>query len=62
MSCQNPMPNPASTPCVDICTLDSTGQHCLGCGRTIEEIGAWSSLDEPARRAIMRRLADRPTP
>jgi len=56
------MPIPASTPCIDICTLDSAGRQCLGCGRTLEEIGAWGSLDEAARRAIMIRLAKRRTP
>tara|TARA_E500000331_G_C17227594_1_gene701054 strand:+ start:871 stop:1038 length:168 start_codon:yes stop_codon:yes gene_type:complete len=24
--------------CVKVCTLDSTGKYCTGCGRTIEEI------------------------
>jgi len=56
------MPITVSTPCIDVCTLDSAGRQCLGCGRTLEEIGAWGSLDEPARRAIMSRLAARQTP
>ncbi|MCB4767931.1 DUF1289 domain-containing protein [Ancylobacter sp. Lp-2] len=46
-----------STPCVGVCALDAAGRHCVGCGRTLEEIGAWPSLDETARRAIMNRLA-----
>jgi predicted Fe-S protein YdhL (DUF1289 family) len=48
-----------STPCISVCTLDRTGRLCLGCGRTLEEIGAWGSLDEKARQAIMARLPDR---
>jgi predicted Fe-S protein YdhL (DUF1289 family) len=26
------------SPCVGICTLDSAGKYCTGCGRTIEQI------------------------
>ncbi|MBS7535049.1 DUF1289 domain-containing protein [Ancylobacter sonchi] len=51
------MPNRVSTPCIGVCALDADGHRCLGCGRTLEEIGAWPSLDETARRAIMNRLA-----
>lgn len=49
----------ASTPCIRLCTLDPTGRQCIGCGRTLEEIGAWAALDEAARRAIMARLPAR---
>ncbi|SCW81766.1 DUF1289 domain-containing protein [Ancylobacter rudongensis] len=53
------MPQTLSTPCVSVCTLDAAGRHCLGCGRTLEEIGAWSTLGENERRAIMARLSQR---
>lgn len=26
------------SPCVNICTLDSMGKYCVGCGRTISQI------------------------
>lgn len=48
-----------STPCISVCTLDRAGRLCLGCGRTIEEIGAWASLNEEARQAIMALLSGR---
>ncbi len=54
------MPQTLSTPCVSICTLDAAGHICLGCGRTLEEIGAWPALSENERRAIMARLSLRP--
>ncbi|WAC27103.1 DUF1289 domain-containing protein [Ancylobacter sp. SL191] len=50
------MPAPVSTPCVSICTLDASRQHCTGCGRTLHEIGAWSTMSETERRAVMARL------
>ncbi|QIB32880.1 DUF1289 domain-containing protein [Ancylobacter pratisalsi] len=50
------MPTSISTPCVSVCTLDARGQFCLGCGRTLEEIGAWRAMNESERRAVMARL------
>lgn len=48
-----------TTPCIGTCSLDPAGRLCIGCGRTIEEIAAWATLDETARRAIMARLPSR---
>lgn len=37
------------------------GDHgfCEGCWRTLDEIAAWSRLDEQARRAVIDRLEAR---
>lgn len=52
-----------ASPCVSVCRLDPATQICVGCGRTIAEIAAWSSLSEAERRAILARLdADRAVP
>ncbi len=48
-----------STPCIKLCIIDPPSGLCQGCGRTIGEIQAWSSLAEPRRLAIMRTLAER---
>jgi uncharacterized protein len=48
-----------STPCVKICVLDPVSGLCIGCGRTGEEIAAWSALSEPERLAIMAGLEAR---
>ena len=53
-----PVANP-STPCVQICVIDPRSSLCIGCGRTIDEIARWSSLDEAERRAIMAGLSAR---
>jgi predicted Fe-S protein YdhL (DUF1289 family) len=37
--------------------LDAETHVCTGCGRTIAEIAAWSSLTPAQRAEIMRRLA-----
>nr|WP_279483511.1 DUF1289 domain-containing protein [Aureimonas sp. SK2] len=52
-------PAALSSPCVDVCTLDGAGALCIGCGRTLPEIAAWSGLSEPARLAIMGELGER---
>jgi hypothetical protein len=48
-----------SSPCVDLCRLESPGGPCAGCGRTAEEIAAWLSMDEKRRREIMAQLPAR---
>ncbi|MGA0564989.1 DUF1289 domain-containing protein [Ancylobacter sp. VNQ12] len=53
------MPTIVSSPCVSICTLDAAGRRCLGCDRTLEEIAAWGTMSEAARRAVIARLAAR---
>lgn len=50
------------TPCTKVCTLDSSGQLCIGCRRTVEEIAVWASLSDEQRRTIMRELRKRPLP
>lgn len=45
-----------SSPCVKLCQLDPVTRLCQGCGRSLDEIGRWSSLSEDERRAIMAEL------
>jgi hypothetical protein len=33
--------------------------HCVGCGRTIDEIALWSVLDDDDKRAVWALLATR---
>ena len=52
-----------ASPCIGVCQLDGRTQTCVGCGRTIAEIAAWTSLEDDERRAIIARLrASRPQP
>ncbi|MBL0021568.1 MAG: DUF1289 domain-containing protein [Sphingomonadales bacterium] len=48
-----------ASPCKDQCGLDRTGQWCLGCGRTVDEIAGWLSADAKERRAILDCLPAR---
>lgn len=49
------------SPCIKICTLDASRHVCLGCGRTIAEIAAWSSMSTTERRRVMDELPARLT-
>jgi predicted Fe-S protein YdhL (DUF1289 family) len=41
------------SPCIRVCTLDESGEVCMGCFRSIEEIGLWSQLDDIARARVL---------
>lgn len=52
-------PRPVITPCVQVCVVDGHSGLCLGCYRTLPEIGGWSRLTNTERSAIMAGLKDR---
>jgi len=47
-----------SSPCTGHCSVNARG-ICQGCGRTLEEIAAWSGAGEAERQEIVRRAAER---
>lgn len=47
------------SPCIDVCTMDPETGLCAGCGRTLDEIASWSTLDNAARQRIMALLPER---
>ncbi len=52
-------PRRVMSPCIGICKLDTQSGFCLGCKRTLDEIGRWQMLDDPARQAIIDQLPAR---
>ena len=46
-----------ASPCRNICTLERDRRLCLGCGRTLDEIGRWSRMSEAEKQAVLDRLA-----
>lgn len=44
------------SPCIGICTVDRKSGFCLGCKRTIDEIGRWMMLEDPERQKIIDQL------
>lgn len=47
------------SPCVKLCAIHPTERICVGCYRTLEEIGTWSRMTPEARRAVMAELPSR---
>ena len=47
------------TPCIKICTLDARQGVCLGCGRTIDEITRWATMNTSERARVMSELPAR---
>lgn len=55
-----------ASPCTKICQLRAEADFCAGCGRSLGEIGEWSSASDQRKRAILAclpaRLARIPAP
>jgi uncharacterized protein len=47
------------TPCVKVCVIDLRSALCVGCGRTLAEIAAWTAMSEAERGAVMAGLGER---
>jgi len=47
------------SPCILVCSIDMKTGYCFGCGRTRDEIGAWTLYTSEQRRNIMEILPAR---
>jgi len=47
------------SPCIKLCAIDPATRLCSGCGRTLTEIGRWSTMSDAERAQIMRELPQR---
>ncbi|MEM7458493.1 MAG: DUF1289 domain-containing protein [Pseudomonadota bacterium] len=47
------------SPCIKVCAVDGETGLCLGCGRSLKEIGGWMQFDDAGRRAVMETLPER---
>ena len=36
--------------------MDAAGRYCLGCWRTLAEIGKWSAMTDAEQRAVVSQL------
>ena len=52
-------PRSIATPCVKVCIVDGASGLCLGCWRTLSEIGGWSGLTDAERARIIAELPGR---
>ncbi len=51
--------NEIQSPCIKLCVVHPEERICVGCYRSIDEIGAWSRMTPEARAAIMAELPTR---
>ncbi|WP_417608283.1 DUF1289 domain-containing protein [Parasphingorhabdus sp.] len=47
------------SPCNDICTIDRPSGLCLGCGRSLAEIGEWGTATDERQQEILSLLPAR---
>lgn len=47
------------TPCINVCVVDPASSLCVGCGRSLQEIGSWISMSPERRLSVIRSLPAR---
>ncbi|KXF77108.1 Fe-S oxidoreductase [Paramesorhizobium deserti] len=47
------------SPCILVCSIDARTGYCFGCGRTVDEIAAWTMMTPERRREISMELPAR---
>tara|TARA_R110000868_G_scaffold108842_3_gene296797 strand:- start:24591 stop:24830 length:240 start_codon:yes stop_codon:yes gene_type:complete len=52
---------PIKTPCVKVCFVDPAEGICVGCFRTMDELGRWTKYSDAEREAILAALPERET-
>ena len=51
--------NEVDSPCVKVCVVHPDARICVGCYRTIEEIGGWNRMSNEDRAALKEELPGR---
>jgi uncharacterized protein len=46
---------PPVSPCINVCVLDAQ-RCCVGCRRTLDEIGRWARMSAAEQWAVVARL------
>ena len=49
----------ATSPCINVCTLDAVNGLCQGCFRTIDEISIWSQASNEEKLNILSAVSRR---
>ncbi|MFL2769400.1 MAG: DUF1289 domain-containing protein [Rhodospirillaceae bacterium] len=48
-----PSSNLVSSPCMGVCAIDVQTGTCIGCLRTVDEIGAWRTMSLQEKREVV---------
>jgi predicted Fe-S protein YdhL (DUF1289 family) len=52
----DPAAQPIATPCIKVCIVDGESGLCMGCFRSLPEVGRWGRMDPRERAEIMAGL------
>lgn len=47
------------SPCIQVCFVDPEDRMCVGCFRTLEELGRWTRFSDAERAALKPELEKR---
>ena len=47
------------SPCVSVCRMQASQDLCHGCFRQLNEIAAWGTMDDAAKRAVWTLIGQR---
>jgi uncharacterized protein len=50
---------PMPSPCVKVCRIDAASGLCVGCRRSLAEIGAWSTMSDADKHVLWCALPGR---
>jgi len=53
------MSAPIWSPCKKVCVVDPNQSICVGCFRTLDELGRWTAMSHEERLAVKAALKDR---
>jgi len=53
------MKNAIWSPCIQVCLVDPQTRTCVGCFRTLEELGRWTKMSDRERDAVRPKLDER---
>ena len=48
-----------ASPCISVCEIDARSGLCSGCLRSLDEIAAWSTLDDAGKREVLEAVGER---
>jgi len=54
-----PDPEDVMSPCISVCSVDPVTKMCIGCLRTLQEIGAWRGMTPAQKRAVVEATEQR---
>ncbi|MBM3513443.1 MAG: DUF1289 domain-containing protein [Alphaproteobacteria bacterium] len=47
------------SPCISVCSIDAATKMCIGCLRTLKEIGAWRTMTAPEKKDVVAACLER---